>query len=325
MTDFTEDIFKVQDNRFTLFPLKYSKMYEFFKQHESNFWTAQEISLSDDVKQWENDLNEDERFFIKNILAFFAGSDGIVNENIILNLYQKIQIPESRCYYTMQMMIESVHSETYSILIETFIKNNDEKEKLFNAIHTIPWVQKKAQWSIDYMNDDNIIKQLFAFIIVEGLFFSGSFCALFWLKNRGLMPGLTFSNELIARDENMHTEYGIYIYSLIKNKLSEKLAKKIMKEAVDIEKNFVCNSIPVSLIGMNNELMSTYIEYVSDNLMVKMGYKPIFNIKKCPFNFMELLSFSGKNSKVNFFEKKNSDYQKANIGNANDLVFDEDF
>lgn len=353
------------ENRFTLFPIKYSKIYEFFQTHEAGFWTTEEIDLKEDLTDWDNKLNENEKYFVSHILAFFAASDGIVNENLVLNFYQALEIPEARAYYTMQMLIETIHSQTYSVLIDTFIKDSQERENLFNAIHHVPVVQKKAHWALkwittaneekekaleacksgkiedlEYLRDllekqntkeyktDIFIKQLLAFVIVEGLFFSGSFCSIFWLKNRGLMPGLCFSNELISRDEKIHADFGIYLYSLIKNKLSEEYVHKMFIEAVSIEKEFIIEALPVSLIGMNSEMMSKYIEYVADRILLDLGYSKLFNVRECPFKFMELLSFSGGNSKVNFFEKRNPDYQKSGIGKNSEemnLLFEEEF
>lgn len=359
----SENILQEKGNRFSLFPIEYPKMYEFFQIHEANFWTTEEIDLKEDVRDWETKLNDDEKHFIKYVLAFFAASDGIVNENLAVNFYKKIPIAESRLYYTIQMLMESIHSQTYSVLIDTLVKDDKEKDLLFNAIQHIPVVQKKAEWAINYLTleedkleqelekfknekdsekliqylemrkdpnyvNNTFIKQLVAFIIVEGIFFSGSFCAIFWLKNRGLMPGLSFSNELISKDENLHCEYGIYLYSLLKNRLSESEIHTMFKEAVDIEKEFVCSSLPVSLIGMNSNLMSKYIEFVADHILIKMGYSKLYNVKECPFTFMELISFSGTNSKVNFFEKRNADYQRSGVGKTKqetELSFDEDF
>lgn len=350
-----ETILQEETNRYTLFPIKYHKMYKFFQDHEANFWTTEEIDLKEDLDHWKK-LNENEKYFIKNVLAFFAASDGIVNENLIINFYKKVPIAEARAFYTFQMAMETIHSQTYSVLIDTFINDDREKDTLFDAIYHIPVVKKKADWAIKWMNleeielnevmkrnDDkeiadfmrrkgdnkNFSRQLFAFIIVEGLFFSGSFCSIFWLKSRGLMPGLSFSNELISRDEAMHCDFGIYLYSLLNNKLDENIIHNIMREAVDIEKEFITESLPVSMIGMNCNKMKKYIEFVSDRILSDMGYSKLYNVKECPFNFMELLSFSGGNSKVNFFEKRNSDYQKSGVGRtAEDLEIgfeDDDF
>lgn len=333
-----ELLFTPVKNRFTLFPIKYPQIYQYFKSHEASFWMTEEIDLKEDITHWEN-LNDDERYFISQILAFFAASDGIVNENLILNFYQYIEIPEARTFYTFQMAMESIHSETYSVLIDTFIKNDQEKTKLFDAIHNFPCVKGKADWALKWIDskhlqdlnfsrDQILVRQLLAFIIVEGLFFSGSFCSIFWLKNRGLMPGLSFSNELISRDENIHMEFGIHLYSLVSGRCSEKEVHEMFLDAINIEEEFITSSLPVSLIGMNCETMKSYIRFVADNILYKLGYSKIFNISECPFQFMELLSFSGGNSKVNFFEKRNPDYQKANIMNntsSTEINFDESF
>ena len=332
-----EPLLKQEENRWTLFPIKYPKMYEFFKNHEASFWTTEEINLKDDVIHWEDKLNDNERHFIKYVLAFFAASDGIVNENLVVNFYQKIQISEARAFYTVQMMMETIHSETYSVLIDTFIKDSLEKNKLFDSIQHIPVIKKKADWAIKYMelksnesNSDYIfVKQLLSFIIVEGLFFSGSFCSIFWLKNKGLMPGLTFSNELISRDENLHCSFGIYLYSLVENKLSQKEVQQMIKDAVDIEKEFITEALPVSLIGLNCKTMCSYIEFVANKILTDLGYDKLYNVKECPFPFMELISFAGRNNKVNFFEKRNSNYQKSGVSSKiekeDTLDFDMDF
>jgi len=312
------------DNRYVLFPIKYPKIWEAYKKQMACFWTAEEIDLTKDLVDW-NKLNDDEKHFIKNVLAFFAGSDGIVLENLIERFMNDIKIPEARCVYSWQAMIENVHSETYSLLIDTYIKDEKEKQKLFNAIDTIPCVSKKAKWALKWIGDknSNFATRLLAFACVEGIFFSGSFCAIYWLKQRGLMPGLTFSNELISRDEGMHCDFACLLYSMIEHKLNEDTVHGIVKEAMNMEKEFIINSLPCNLIGMNSKKMIEYLQYVADRLVVKLGYSKIYNSDN-PFSFMELISL---NSKANFFEKRNADYRKAGVGNElsnNQISFDDD-
>ena len=263
-----EQILEENPNRFVLFPIKYDKLWEAYKKAESSFWTAEEIDFSKDLNDWEK-LTDNEQFFIKNIIAFFAGSDGIVLENLVGNFCNEIQIPEARCFYGFQIAIENIHSEVYSLLIDKYVKDVDEKNKLFNAIDEIPCVKRKAEWAIKWMSKDkgSFAKRVVAFSIVEGIFFSGSFCAIFWLKKRGLMPGLTFSNELISRDEGMHTDFAVLIYKMLNNKLSNDEIYQIVTEAVEIEKSFINDSIPCAMIGMNSDLMSQYIEYVADDFV----------------------------------------------------------
>lgn len=352
--------------RYTLFPLRWNSLWDFYKRHESSFWTAEEIRMVDDLSDWETKLTESERYFIKHILAFFAGSDGIVNENLVVNFYNEIEIPEARQFYTMQMMIESIHAETYALLIDTYIRDSKEKESLFSAIDTIPAIKRKADWAIRWISEGTtvvetlpdevkaglyslsqrenltlgerealsfftrdrppLIQRLVAFICVEGIFFSGSFCAIYWLKNRGLLPGLATANEFISRDENMHCEFAIELFKLLRTEqaIDPKIIMQIFTEAVEIEKEFVRDSLPVSLIGMNSNLMCEYIEYVADRWLVMMGYDKIYKSQN-PFLFMEMISIG---EKTNFFETVNSSYQKANVGTTqNDRVFslDEDF
>lgn len=309
MNSSDEILLKENPNRFVLFPIQYPKIWEIYKKHKACFWTAEEIDLSKDLNDW-NKLNRDEQHFIKNVLAFFAGSDGIVLENLNMNFSNEVQIPEARCFYSFQGMIENIHSECYSLLIDTYIKNKNEKQKLFNAIETIPCVKKKAKWALKWMNQQSdFATRLVAFAAVEGIFFSGSFCSIFWLKQRGLMPGLTFSNELISRDEALHCEFAALLYSMLSKKLNKKQIYEIICEAVKIEKEFIIDSLPCKLIGMNSELMSEYIEYVADRLIVQLGY-PKFYKTKNPFDFMEMISIQGK---TNFFEKRVGEYQKAGI------------
>ena len=298
-------------NRFVILPINYNSIWEMYKKALASFWTAEEVDLGSDLNDWEK-LTDNEKHFIKNILAFFAGSDGIVNENLGVRFMNEIQIPEAKCFYGFQIAMENIHSETYSLLIDTYIKDNDEKTKLFNAIDTIPCVGKKANWALKWINDEksNFATRLVAFAAVEGIYFSGSFCGIFWLKKRGLMPGLTSSNELISRDEGLHTDFAVLLYSMLMEKLPEETIHDIIKEAVTIEKEFIIESIPCRLIGMNSDLMSQYIEFVADRLVVQLGYNKIYNTQN-PFDFMEMISMEGK---TNFFEKRVMEYSKAGVG-----------
>lgn len=299
--------------RYVLYPIKYDQIWQQYKNAVATFWTPEEIDLSKDMNDW-NSLNDNERMFIKNILAFFAGSDGIVIENLGKRFMNEINIPEIISFYSYQLFIENIHSETYGLLIDTYIKDETEKSFLFNAIKTIPCVTKKANWAIKWIDDkeNNFAVRLIAFAIVEGIFFSGSFCAIYWLKKRGLMPGLTFSNELISRDEGMHTDFAVLLYSMIENKLSQSKINSIITEAVDIEKEFITVSLPCRLIGMNHDLMITYIEYVADRLLVQLGYNKLFNSEN-PFDFMVLISLQGK---TNFFERRVGEYSKSGVGKS---------
>jgi len=298
------------DNRYVLLPIKYDNLFKLYKKALASFWTVEEVDLSKDMNDW-NKLSGDEQHFIKNVLAFFAGSDGIVLENLAVRFMSEIKSPEAMCFYGFQIAMENIHSEMYSLLIDTYIRNPEEKNHLFNAIDTIPSVGKKAKWAIRWINDheSNFATRVIAFAAVEGIFFSGSFCAIFWLKKRGLMPGLTSSNELISRDEGMHTEFAVEIYSMLVNKLNQDTVHEIIKEAVEIEKEFIIDSIPCRLIGMNSDLMAEYIEFVADRLIVQLGYDKIYGSKN-PFDFMEMISLEGK---TNFFEKRVMDYSKANV------------
>jgi len=321
-----EILLRENPNRFVLFPIKYEKIWEMYKKQQKSYWQAEELKLTEDINDWDLKLNENERYFIKNILAFFAGSDGIVLENLGTRFLNEVQIPEARCFYGFQLMMENIHSETYSLLIDTYIQDRTEKNRLLNAIEEIECVKTKANWALKWINDDNssFAVRLIAFAVVEGIFFSGSFCSIFWLKQRGLMPGLTFSNELIARDEGMHTDFACLLYSMIKNKVDRTLVYQIIDEAVKIEDEFITKSLPCKLIGMNSELMKEYIEFVADRLLQQLGYAKIYGTKN-PFPFMEMISIDGK---VNFFEKKNEAYRKAEIGQSTkDMEFglDEDF
>jgi ribonucleoside-diphosphate reductase beta chain len=318
-----EPLLAENPNRFVLFPIQNDEVWQYYKKSQASFWTAEEIDLSQDQKDW-NNLNDNERHFIKHVLAFFAASDGIVNENLAVNFMQEVQMPEARCFYGFQIMMENIHSETYSLLIDTYIKDPKEKDYLFNALETVPAVQKKGEWALKWINSENFAERLIAFAAVEGIFFSGSFCSIFWLKKRGLMPGLTFSNELISRDEGLHCDFACLLYSYLENKLPEARVQAIIRDAVTIEQEFVTDALPVSLIGMNAKTMSQYIEFVADRLLVSLGCSKIYNATN-PFDFMEMISVQGK---TNFFEKRVAEYQKAGVmSERNDNVFslDEDF
>lgn len=299
-------------NRFVLFPIQNSDIWNFYKKAEASFWTAEEIDLSQDTADWEK-LNNNEKHFVSHVLAFFAASDGIVNENLAMNFFNEVQYPEAKCFYGFQIMMENIHSETYSLLIDTYIKDTKEKSKLFNALQTMPCVQKKGEWALKWIESENFTERLVAFCAVEGIFFSGSFCSIFWLKKRGLMPGLSFSNELISRDEGMHCEFACLLYrNHIKNKLSQERVHQIITDAVMIEQEFVTDSLPVDLIGMNAKLMSQYIEFVADRWLVELGYSKFYHSQN-PFDFMELLSLENK---TNFFEKRVAEYQKAGVSSG---------
>ena len=313
--------------RFVLFPIRHHDIWEMYKKHEASFWTAEEIDLSQDMKDWEG-LTDGERHFVSHVLAFFAASDGIVNENLAVNFLSEVQYAEAKCFYGFQIMMENIHSETYSLLIDTYIKNPTEKDRMLRAIETIPCVQKKAEWALKWISSPNFAERIIAFAAVEGIFFSGSFCSIFWLKKRGLMPGLSFSNELISRDEGLHCDFACLLYeSHIQNKLPEARVVEIIVDAVRIEQEFVTDSLPVSLIGMNAVLMNQYIEYVADRLLVALGCKRIYNVTN-PFDFMEMISLQGK---TNFFEKRVGEYQKAGVMSnikekeSQKIVFNEDF
>ncbi|NBU33953.1 ribonucleoside-diphosphate reductase [bacterium] len=331
--------------RYTVFPIKYNALWDFYKRAVSAFWTVEEIKLADDLMDWKR-LTDSERYFLKNILAFFAASDGIVNENLVINFYNEVQIPEVRQFYAVQMMIEAIHSETYAVLIDTYVEDTSEKGRLFSAIETIPAIKRKADWAIKWIEESGsfqmsvpepILKELrtvveglpktsplhyftrerpafsqrlLAFVCVEGIFFSGAFCAIYWLKSRGLMPGLSTANQFISRDENLHAEFAIELYKTLCDRLPEDIVHKLFREAVDIEKEFITESLPVSLIGMNCKLMQEYIEMVADRWLVLLGYNKLYNTPN-PFPFMELISL---NEKASFFEVVNSQYSRANVG-----------
>ncbi|HAI76341.1 MAG TPA: ribonucleoside-diphosphate reductase, partial [Microscillaceae bacterium] len=304
-----EPLLSEAPNRFVIFPIQHDDVWQMYKKAEASFWTAEEIDLSQDLKDWEN-LNDGERHFISHVLAFFAASDGIVNENLAVNFLEEVQLPEARCFYGYQVMIENIHAETYSLLIDTYIKDSTEKNKMFNAIDTVPCVGKKAQWALKWVDSENFVERLVAFAAVEGIFFSGSFCSIFWLKKRGLMPGLSFSNELISRDEGLHCDFACLLYTnYIQNKLSHERILEIITDAVNIEQEFVTDALPVNLIGMNSKLMAQYIEFVADRLLLSLGYPKHYNATN-PFDFMEQISLQGK---TNFFEKRVADYQKAGV------------
>ena len=348
--------------KYTLFPIKYDKLFDLAKRHVATFWIVEEVPIHEDLPVW-NKLKENEQYFIKNILAFFAASDGIVNENLVVNFYNDVEIPEVRYFYTIQMAMESIHSEQYSLLIDTYIPDDKEKDKLFRAIETIPAIAQKAKWAVKWIEsakrpnkqlqqhsleldkilsscspelqatlssmykdndyDTDFSQRLLAFVCVEGIFFSGSFCAIYWLKDRGLMKGLGLSNEFISRDENLHAEFAIELYNTICKRLPEKTVHDIFNEAVVIEKEFVSESLPVSLIGMNCKLMCEYIEYTADRWLVFLGYSKLYN-KKNPFDFMDKMALSNK---TNFFENKVSEYNKAETHETTDPknYIDEDF
>ena len=319
-----EPILKENKDRFVLFPIKHNNIWEMYKKAEASFWTAEEIDLNPDLQDWDNKLNDDEKHFIKHVLAFFAASDGIVNENLAVNFMNEVQYPEARCFYGFQIMMENIHSETYSLLIDSYIKDPKEKDRLFHSIDTLPCVGKKADWAIKWIGNGTFAERLIAFAAVEGIFFSGSFCSIFWLKKRGLMPGLTFSNELISRDEGLHCDFACLLYSQLTNQLPKEKVKAIITNAVEIEKEFVSDALPVRLIGMNSDMMCQYIEFVADRLLVALGCPKAYNANN-PFDFMELISLQGK---TNFFEKRVAEYQKAGVtGSKEDNMFslDADF
>jgi len=311
-----EPLLKENKNRFVIFPIKYPEIWKFYKKHVASFWTAEEVDLSHDLKDWQN-LTDNERHFLSHVLAFFAASDGIVNENLCLRFSNEVQIPEARCFYGFQIAMENIHSETYSLLIDTYVKDPQEKQKLFNAVETISCVRKKAEWAMKWINsNDSFAQRLIAFAAVEGIFFSGSFCAIFWMKKRGLLPGLCFSNELISRDEGMHCEFATLLYRTMRNRLPSSVIQQIITEAVSIEKEFISEALSVALIGMNSQLMIQYIQFVSDRLLISLGVEKVYNSTN-PFDFMDLISMPGK---TNFFEKRVGEYQKS----MNERVFVKD-
>ncbi|KAF9058046.1 ribonucleotide reductase small subunit [Panaeolus papilionaceus] len=328
-----EPLLKESRRRFVLFPIQYHEIWQMYKKAEASFWTAEEMDLSKDVHDWNNRLNHNERHFVSHVLAFFAASDGIVNENLVERFSNEVQAAEARCFYGFQIMMENIHSETYSLLIDTYIKDSAQRDYLFDAIDTIPCIKKKADWAMRWINDkeSTFAERLVAFAAVEGIFFSGSFASIFWLKKRGLMPGLTFSNELISRDEGMHTDFACLLFSHLKRRPHPDTVKTIITEAVAIEQEFLTDALPVKLIGMNSDLMCQYIEFVADRLLVALGNDKVYN-KTNPFDFMDMISLQGK---TNFFEKRVSDYSKAGINHSSTnesasqaskaFVIDEDF
>jgi len=317
-----EHILQNNPNRFVVFPIKHQDIWEFYKKAEASFWTAEEVDLSEDISHF-NNLNEGEKHFVKNVLAFFAASDGIVNENIAQNFVNEVQYPEAKFFYGFQIMMENIHSETYSLLIDTYVKDSEEQNKLFNAIETVPCVKKKAEWALKWISSPSFAERLIAFAAVEGIFFSGSFCSIFWLKKRGLMPGLSFSNELISRDEGLHCDFACHIYNNhIENKLPKERIREILQSALAIEKEFITDSLPVDLIGMNGSLMKTYLEFVTDRLLVSLNCEKVHNSGN-PFDFMQNIALQNK---TNFFEKRVAEYAKAGVGEKNNsLSFDVSF
>ena len=311
----SEPLLRENPGRFVLFPIQHTKVWDMYKKAEASFWTAEEVDLAHDHKDWAS-LSGDEQFFIKHILAFFAASDGIVNENLAMNFANEVQIPEARCFYGFQIAIENIHSEVYSLLIDTYVKDKDEKASLFRAIETVPCVSKKAEWALRWTNSEtaSFAERIVAFAAVEGIFFSGSFCAIFWMKKRGLMPGLCFSNELISRDEGLHCDFACLMYSMLQEKLAPGAVQDIIVAAVECEKEFVTEALPVELIGMNSKLMQEYIEFVADRLLVSLGVPKVWGTSN-PFEWMELISMDGK---TNFFEKRVGEYSKAGVGATGD-------
>ncbi|KAG6471951.1 ribonucleoside-diphosphate reductase small chain-like [Zingiber officinale] len=324
-----EPLLAENPDRFCMFPITYPSIWEFYKKAVASFWTAEEVDLSLDLPHWQHRLSDDERHFISHVLAFFAASDGIVLENLAARFMRDVQLPEARAFYGFQIAIENIHSEMYSLLLDTYIKDHEEKSRLFHAIDTVPAVTRKAEWALRWIDfSGSFAERLVAFACVEGIFFSGSFCAIFWLKKRGLMPGLTFSNELISRDEGLHCDFACLLYGLLRSKLSEDRVRAIIADAVDIEREFVCSALPVALVGMNGDLMSQYIEFVADHLLVALGYSKMYGVAN-PFDWMEIISLQGK---TNFFEKRVGEYQKASVmsslngnGAIHEFKLDEDF
>ena len=305
-----EPILQENKNRFVIFPIKHHDIWEWYKKMEASFWTAEEINLDQDIPDWNNKLNDDERYFIKHILAFFAASDGIVNENLAENFVNEVQYAEAKFFYGFQIMMENIHSETYSLLIDTYVNNEKEKDELFRAIEVFPAIKKKAEWALKWIESDSFAERLIAFAAVEGIFFSGSFCSLFWLKKRGLMPGLTFSNELISRDEGVHCDFAVHLHNHhLVNKVPKERIREIIVDALNIEREFITESLPVSLIGMNANLMTQYLEFVADRLLVELECEKEYGTQN-PFDFMDMISLQGK---TNFFEKKVGEYQKAGV------------
>ena len=321
-----EPILQENKNRFVIFPIKHHDIWEWYKKMEASIWTAEEIDLSQDLNDWNNKLSDDERYFIKHILAFFAASDGIVNENLAENFVNEVQYAEAKFFYGFQIMMENIHSETYSLLIDTYVKDEAEKAELFNALEVFPAIKKKADWALKWIESDSFAERLIAFAAVEGIFFSGAFCSIYWLKKRGLMPGLTFSNELISRDEGVHCDFAVHLHNHhLVNKVPKERIRSIIVDALNIEREFITESLPVSLIGMNAGLMTQYLEFVADRLLVELGCDREYNVAN-PFDFMDMISLQGK---TNFFEKKVAEYQKSGVkvteGDSQKISFDADF
>ena len=323
----TEPILEENENRFVLFPIKHHDIWEWYKKCEASFWTAEEIDLHQDLTDWKTKLSADEQYFIKHILAFFAASDGIVNENLAENFVNEVQYTEAKFFYGFQIMMENIHSETYSLLIDTYVDDDKEKDLLFKAIENFPAIKKKADWALKWIESDSFAERLIAFAAVEGIFFSGAFCSIFWLKKRGLMPGLTFSNELISRDEGVHCDFAVHLHNEhLVNKVPKERIREIIVDALNIEREFVTESLPVSLIGMNSNLMTQYLEFVTDRLLFELGCDKEYGTAN-PFDFMDMISLQGK---TNFFEKRVGEYQKAGVMNKNKeedskISFDADF
>lgn len=320
-----EPILQENKDRFVLFPIVHDDIWKMYKEQEASIWTAEEIDLSQDIIDWETKLNDDERHFIKHVLAFFAASDGIVNENLAENFLSEVQYTEAKFFYGFQIMMENIHSETYSLLIDTYIKDKVEADKLFHAIDHFDAIKKKADWALRWIESPSFAERLIAFAAVEGIFFSGSFCSIFWMKKRGLLPGLTFSNELISRDEGLHCDFACMLHNNhLVNKVPKERIKQIITEALDIEREFIIEALPVRLIGMNSDLMTQYLEFVTDRLLVELECEKVYNVEN-PFDFMDMISLQGK---TNFFEKRVSEYQKAGVlGKEEDagFTFDADF
>lgn len=321
-----EPILQENKNRFVIFPIKHHDIWERYKSMEASFWTAEEIDLHQDLTDWNHKLSNDEKYFIKHILAFFAASDGIVNENLAENFVNEVQYAEAKFFYGFQIMMENIHSETYSLLIDTYVKDEAEKAELFNALEVFPAIKKKAEWALKWIESPSFAERLIAFAAVEGIFFSGAFCSIYWLKKRGLMPGLTFSNELISRDEGVHCDFAVHLHNNhLVNKVPTVRIREIIVDALNIEREFITESLPVSLIGMNATLMTQYLEFVADRLLVELGCEREYNTAN-PFDFMDMISLQGK---TNFFEKRVAEYQKAGVMNtdtdAQKISFDADF
>jgi ribonucleoside-diphosphate reductase beta chain len=319
-----EPILKSNPNRFVIFPIQHADIWDWYKKQEASFWTAEEIDLHEDIKDWNEKLTTDERYFLKHILAFFAASDGIVNENLAENFISEVQYPEAKFFYGFQIMMENIHSEVYSLLIDTYVKDEKEKDELFRAIEIFPAIKKKADWALQWIDSPSFAERLVAFSAVEGIFFSGAFCSIFWMKKRGLLPGLTFSNELINRDEGLHADFAVFLHNdHIINKVPKERITQILTNALEIEREFITESLPVSLIGMNAKLMAQYLEFVTDRLLVEYGCPKVYNAKN-PFDFMDMISLQGK---TNFFEKRVSEYQKAGVksGTKGKIAFDAEF